>query len=206
MYKNLCWLCISILLTPDHAESVASHSIDEFLAPLENFQIVVRLPEEFFLPSMTTEIAVDRMMDVLRKNEMPVQIYYRFEKWPPASHPSRYVRNQVAWLIITGGHTDMKRIWVESVINSVFKWPSRYDFLGLHRDLMFLIMVTNEGKQPQHVLCNKAVPCFDPHFFVAVRLSFSAPEKSEVSVQWARICGYPERKAAVKFCYQLTFI
>ena len=56
---------------------VSGHSMDEFLRPMRNFQIIIRLEERCYLTheAKAVEVPFRKALDYLKDNDVPIQIF-----------------------------------------------------------------------------------------------------------------------------------
>ena len=83
-----------------HSAVTGVYSMEQFLKPLRNLQIIVRLESKQHLATEREALAVplQKTLDYLKENDVPIQIFSTNDRTPTLGSALRYARNRFSWV------------------------------------------------------------------------------------------------------------
>ena len=181
--KDLSFL--TLLLAVKHAVrgSTADRSIAALLQPLQELQIIIRLPEvDYYAPTTQSETLLQLMLINLIDSRTPIQLSLNFDI-SPTFHPGRHVRNTVAWLVLAANYSEANQIELQRIVNNCFWWPDGFHHFSLSRDLVHLVGVQKSSSPQRYVIDGRIRRCQSPFYLVI--LFWFPPDNISLGRTWA---------------------
>ena len=131
-------LVLFILVQLNEQGQSMKYGVKEFLVPLQDLQVVLRVPTAYYSPLVL--VPLQRAVIILTQNSRPFQLLQN-DSVSASPHVGHHVQNQVAWIVLARKNPERDPIRVAHVLKTFSGYGRDYFFHSLYHNLIHLLVV-----------------------------------------------------------------
>ena len=84
---------IHLFFSPTGAYQTDGKSIEEFLEPFQDLQVIARVPQQHLSHEKTIGAQLQRIYDFFTHNRSPIEVLFKLDRALPTTRTSRHLRS-----------------------------------------------------------------------------------------------------------------